>query len=231
MSQQSGGPGYWQASDGLWYPPESHPDRGQSQPTVPVAAAGYPVRMAADENNKVANWRALVHWLMVIPHLIISSVLSWVAQIVGFVSWLIVLFTGKMPEGIHGFQAMYLRYQNRAYGFMLLLTEEYPPFEFETTAADTSGYTIRSDFDYQPGPRNRLTTFLRVVMVIPQVLVLLFVYLAAYAAYIIGWFAVLFTGTMPQGIRGFLIGVGRWNTRVLAYFWLLTDEYPPFSTD
>ncbi len=187
--------------------------------------------MSAGDDNRIANWRALVHWLMVIPHLVIASVLSWISQIVGLVSWFVVLFTGKMPEGIHGFQSMYLRYQNRAYGFMLLLTEEYPPFEFETTAADTSGYTLRSDFDFQPGPRNRWTTFFRLFLVIPQLFVLILVYIAAYGAYIVGWFAVLFTGAMPQGIRSFLIGVGRWNTRVLAYFWLLTDEYPPFSTD
>jgi hypothetical protein len=152
MSQQSGGPDYWQASDGLWYPPESEPDSSQPEAGTDTTAGAYPARLTVSDDNKIANWRALVHWLMVIPHLFVLNVLTLVAQVVGLVSWFIVLFTGKMPEGIHGIQSMFLRYQNRAYGFSMLLTEEYPPFEFETTAADYSSYPIRSDFDYQPGP-------------------------------------------------------------------------------
>jgi hypothetical protein len=37
MSDVSRGPGWWQASDGKWYPPEQHPDR-QSAPTPPPPA-------------------------------------------------------------------------------------------------------------------------------------------------------------------------------------------------
>jgi hypothetical protein len=48
-------------------------------------------------------------------------------------------------------------------------------------------------------------------------------------AYLVGWFAVLFTGRMPEGIANFLVGIGRWITRVAAYGYLFTDEYPPFS--
>jgi Domain of unknown function (DUF4389) len=41
----------------------------------------------------------------------------------------------------------------------------------------------------------------------------------------------LFTAHWPEGLRTFLVGVLRWSTRVNAYFYLLTDEYPPFSLD
>lgn len=34
MSEYSQGPGWWQASDGKWYPPQSHPSQ-QTQPTQP----------------------------------------------------------------------------------------------------------------------------------------------------------------------------------------------------
>jgi hypothetical protein len=30
-------------------------------------------------------------------------------------------------------------------------------------------------------------------------------------------------------MHGFMIGVGRWTTRVNAYLYALTDKYPPFS--
>ena len=46
MSEQSQGPGWWQASDGRWYPPEQHPDhQAAGAPAYPPAAyppAAYP---------------------------------------------------------------------------------------------------------------------------------------------------------------------------------------------
>ena len=244
MSEMSGGPGYWQASDGLWYPPDSHPDAAyrsqwaavqQQGAVIPGAGApsggGYPARLSVSDDNRIANWRALVHVFMAIPHLIVMYLLGIAAQVVGVISWFVILFTGKLPAGLHNFQAMYLRYSNRTIGFIVLLTEEYPPFEFETTALDGSGYPIRSDFDHEADGRNRVTVFFRMLMVIPHYIALMFVTVAAAVVYVIAWLAVLFTGSMPTGMRDFLVGTGRWATRVQAYFWLLTDEYPPFSLD
>jgi Domain of unknown function (DUF4389) len=41
----------------------------------------------------------------------------------------------------------------------------------------------------------------------------------------------LFTARWPEGLRTFIVGIMRWSTRVNAYLYLLTDEYPPFSLD
>ena len=39
----------------------------------------------------------------------------------------------------------------------------------------------------------------------------------------------LFTGRYPDGLFDYVVGVGRWNIRVVAYaFALVTDDYPPF---
>ena len=51
----------------------------------------------------------------------------------------------------------------------------------------------------------------------------------AFFVFVIAWFAVLFTGKWPTGLRNFVIGLTRWNTRLNAYMYLLTDKYPPFS--
>jgi hypothetical protein len=53
--------------------------------------------------------------------------------------------------------------------------------------------------------------------------------LAACAAIIAGFFAVLVTGQYPEGIRGFLVSALRYALRVEAYVGFLTDRYPPFS--
>ena len=55
--------------------------------------------------------------------------------------------------------------------------------------------------------------------------------LAAFVAAVIAWFAVLFTGKYPEGIYKFVEGYFRWQWRVQAYWFFLTDQYPPFSSD
>ena len=80
-----------------------------------------------------------------------------------------------------------------------------------------------------PGERDRATAAVRLILAIPQYVVLFFLHLAALVVAIVGWFAALATGRLPDSIREFLIGVVRWDARVQAYLLLLTDEYPPFS--
>jgi hypothetical protein len=53
--------------------------------------------------------------------------------------------------------------------------------------------------------------------------------LAAVAAVVAAWFAILVSGRYPRGLFSFVEGVIRWNDRVIGYaLTLVTDEYPPF---
>jgi len=79
--------------------------------------------------------------------------------------------------------------------------------------------------------RNRLTTFFRYFMLIPLVIVGFFIAIGAMVAIIISWFAILITGKNPDGLRNFEIGALRYIARMNAYYYLLTDVYPPFNMD
>ena len=69
-------------------------------------------------------------------------------------------------------------------------------------------------------------------LAIPHYIVLCFLGFAAVICVIIAWFAILFTGRYPRGLFDFIVGVYRWDIRVMAYaFMLVTDKYPPFSLD
>jgi hypothetical protein len=59
--------------------------------------------------------------------------------------------------------------------------------------------------------------------------VLLFLYLGAFFVAVFSWFAILLTGRLPRGAFDYLVGVGRWHNRVVAFAaTLVTDRYPPF---
>ncbi len=192
----------------------------------------YPASYTFDGPDTIANWRPLVNWLLAIPHLAILYVLRSVSQVVGVISWVWIVFTGRLPAGLANLQSMYLRYGLRTYLFTGFLREDYPPFGFTTSTADPGDDPrVRVDFQAQLENRNRLTVFFRIILVIPQVVVLFFVVIGALVAYVIGFFSVLFTGKWSPGLRNYVLGVFRWSLRVDAYLYLLTDVYPPFSLD
>jgi len=83
----------------------------------------------------------------------------------------------------------------------------------------------------QPMERDRLTAALRIIWVIPQMIALFFVSIAAFVVVVIGWFGALFTGELPDFAEDFLSGFLRWGVRVHGYLHFLTDVYPPFSLD
>ena len=48
-------------------------------------------------------------------------------------------------------------------------------------------------------------------------------------AVFLAWFAVLFTGRYPRGLFNSVVGFFRWEARVAAYMYFLTDKYPAFG--
>jgi hypothetical protein len=192
----------------------------------------YPAAFIFDPPGRVANWRPLVNWLLAIPHVLVVGALRYVAQLLAVVCWFIIVFTGRLPSELANFQVMYLRYGVRTSAFAWFLREEYPPFAFALTPNDP-GNDPRVHVDVIPHleQRNRVTVGFRLILVIPQLIMLALLAIAELVVLVIAFFAVLFTGHWPAGLRHFTLGVLRWWLRVEAYLLLLTDEYPPFTLE
>jgi hypothetical protein len=188
----------------------------------------YPVQAELEAPLEVANWRPLVHWLLDIPHQIIAGLLIFLFEILSVISWFAILFTGNIPEGIFNLMAMCLRYYYRNATFQYFMRESYPPFDFTTASTDPGGDPASVSIE-RPDHLSRGLIFIKWLLVIPHFIALFVLGIGAAVSMIIGFFAVLFTGRWPRGLRDYMLGVLRWGLRVIAYAGLMTDVYPPFA--
>jgi hypothetical protein len=195
-----------------------------------ASESAYPVQMDLEAPLEVARWRPWVQWFLAIPHIAVLYVLGAVLSVLGLVSWFAILFTGNIPRGIFDFMALIFRYQWRTYSYMGFMREPYPPFEFTASSVDPGTDPARLSIVY-PEKLSRGLIFVKWLLVIPHVIALLFVGIGAFFVAIAAFFTVLVTGRWPEGMRNFLIGTSRWSMRVSAYFYNMTDVYPPFSLE
>lgn len=103
--------------------------------------------------------------------------------------------------------------------------------------AQTNTYPVQVTIAY-PAHQSRLLALfslpyflIRVVMLIPQLILLSFVQIAGLIVAWLNIWAVLFTGHSSPGMHKFVVGTTRWSTRVNAYLMGLSDKYPPFRLD
>lgn len=79
--------------------------------------------------------------------------------------------------------------------------------------------------------QNRLTIAFRLLLAIPHLIIVYALGIAAEVVAFIGWWAALFTGSLPEWAHTFVTGVVRWQVRAYSYTFFLTGSYPPFSLE
>ena len=152
------------------------------------------------------------------------------ANIVFLIATFAILFTGRYPRGLFNFYVGYMRWNANMTGYLVSAYDKYPGFTMEAQ----SDYPLTFSVEY-PDKLSRFLNFpilgliIKFILLIPHWIIVSFLALVAMIVLIIAQFAILFTGSFPEGMHKFMIGVGRWSTRVSAYAYALTDKYPPFS--
>jgi Domain of unknown function (DUF4389) len=203
----------------------------------------YPVTITVEPSLTGRNrLTTLFRVILAIPHLILvggagfgfayresntafsgeTGLLGAVAAFLSVISWFTIVLAGLHIIGIRQFTTFYMRWRVRALSYFMLLEDPYPPF-------GDAPYPASIEIADPIGPRNRLTVGVRLFLVIPHFIVLVFVLAAWGVVTIIAWFVILFTGAYPRVLYDFAVGSLRWRLRVEAYLLLLVDEYPPFS--
>jgi len=153
-----------------------------------------------------------------------GGLLGAVAGFLAIVSWVTILISGLHIVGIRQFTTFFMRWRVRAIAYLMLLSDEYPPF-------GDMPYPASIEIADPAGPRDRLTVAVRLILAIPHFIVLFFVLFGWCVTTIVAWFVIVLTGDYPQGLWAFGVGALRWLLRVQAYLLLLVDEYPPFSLE
>jgi len=195
---------------------------------VVLMSSSYPLNGEVVCAERVARWRPLLNWVLVIPLYLWLMVLAFGAAAVSLAGWFVILFTGRLPESFGDYLVAVLRYQWRVLAYLFGLTTGYPGFHVAAGYVDPGDYPAVL-YSARAVTRKRLTVAFRIVLVIPQLVVLYFVNLAAFVVLVIGWFAVLIAGRWPLGLQSFVTDWMRWTFRVNGYTWLIVDEYPPFG--
>jgi len=201
------------------------------------APINYPIHLEVERpasQSRLTNFPlgigSFIRMILLIPHLIILYFLQIVASIIYFIATFAILFTGRYPRGMFTFYVGYTRWSSNIYGYLVSVYDKYPAFSMDEQA----GYPLSFSAEY-PEQLNRLLNFpvlgliIKMILLIPHLIILYFLILVAFIVLFIAQFAILFTGSFPEGMHKFMIGVGRWSLRVNAYAYALTDQYPPFS--
>ncbi len=199
--------------------------------------APYPVQYSVDYPDRPLNrMTSFFRLLMVIPIAIVLLLLEGggyasggsekFAGAVGLVvlpTLLLILFRQKYPRWWFDWNIELMRFSARVGVYLSLMDDNYPSTD--------EHQAVHLDFPYPDvtSELNRWLPLIKWLLAIPHYVVLFFLYIAAFFVVIAAWFAILLTGRFPRGMFDFLVGVGRWTNRVIAYAHVMvTDRYPPF---
>jgi hypothetical protein len=197
----------------------------QAQRGTFAVMSTYPVVYRQTPAVERSRLTVFFRFLMVIPHLLWSMLYGLAAGVVVFIAWFAIVFTGRYPTAMYDFVAGYTRFSMRLLGYMYLVTDEFPPFD----GGEHPGYPVTTVIPPPPESLSRLTTFFRIILLIPVAILQYVFTLWIYAVSIAIWFVAVITGKTSAG----LVDAERFPLAYLArayvYGYLLTDVWPPLE--
>jgi hypothetical protein len=188
-----------------------------------MSTSSYPVRLVGGHDLERSRLTVFFRLFLLIPHVLVLALYGIAAYIVVIIAWFAALFTGRVPDGMHGFISGYLRYYIRVGAYGAILANPFPPF------GSGGSYPVDLEID-PPVDQSRLTVFFRIILVIPCYALMNYALQPLLLLIAIGnWFVALFTGRVSEGLERVGMFCLRFNSRTLAYVFLVNPRYPAFG--
>jgi hypothetical protein len=187
------------------------------------APSMHPIRLIVNDDLQRNRLTVFFRLILAIPLFLWFTLWAVIATLAAIANWVVLLVTGRSPDGLHTFLGTFLRFATHVRAYVLLIADPYPGF----TGREGS-YPI----DLEIGPpeeQNRLTVFFRLILAIPALIISnILTYLSEILA-IFSWFIALVTGRVPEGLRNFAALALRFETQTYGYVLLVTGKYPSLN--
>jgi Domain of unknown function (DUF4389) len=186
----------------------------------PLPTRADPLSVETDDDLRRSRLTVFFRLLLAIPHLLWLTLWGLVALLAAVVNWIATLVAGTSPEALHRFLAAYLRYQLHVGAYVYLIGNPFPGF---TGAVGSYPVELRVA---ERERQNRWTVLFRLLLALPALAIASVYVSLAYTIAFLGWFASLFTGRMPLGLRNAGALALRYMAQTNGYLFLVTGAYP-----
>jgi hypothetical protein len=193
----------------------------------------HPVRLTNDEGLERSRLTVFFRLLLALPHIVWFSLWTAGVLFVAIFSWFATLINGRPPLFCHNFITAYVRYSAHLGAYISLTANPFPDF-----VGRPGSYPVDVHLPQEPQEQNRWKTGFRLFLAIPALFVdgtltggggrsgssssAGVLWTNAFLA----WWACLFTGRMPEGLRDLGLYALRYSAQTGAYALLITDRYP-----
>ena len=123
----------------------------------------HPIRLDVEDDLARSRLTVFFRILLAIPHIIWIILWGIAVFFVAILSWFIVLFTARLPRGLHSFQSAYVRYATHLGAYLFLAANPYPGF-----TGEAGSYPIDVTVE-EPARQNRWKTAFRGILAAPAI--------------------------------------------------------------
>jgi hypothetical protein len=158
--------------------------------------AQYPAQLSVDyPDRQLDRLSSALRILYVIPiGIVAAGITNSVNGILFLPVLLLILFRQKYPRWWYDWHLNMTRFSTRIGAYALLLRDEYPSTD------DEQAVHLEITYPDVEADLNRYLPIVKWALAIPHYVVLAFLLIGVVVAWVIAWFAILFTGRYPRGI-------------------------------
>jgi hypothetical protein len=187
----------------------------------------YPIQYLVDFVEQRNRLTTFFRMLIAIPWYIVAALYGLGAMLAAIVAWFAIVFTGTYPPGLYDFVASAIRMLTRVNGYIWLMTDTLPPFD----GGPHDEYPVRVIVPTALAEYDRMKTLLRIVFLIPVYIIASILGFVLEVVAFVAWLVIVVTGSQMRGLHDLMLMATSYQARALAYFLLVTEEFPPFAVD